>query len=101
MSNALEVLKPWALGAACPRLSCVGGGEEHQQPGETNTQTNLQTRDVFVTERERAHSALGPRCSMLPPGLEPRQLSHLSIPKATCDPWLLHGRSLGLQGWGW
>lgn len=68
MSNALEILEARALGGACPRLSLVGGEGEQKQPGETNR--NLQTRLVFVTERERAHSALGSGCPALPPGLE-------------------------------
>lgn len=87
-----ECWKPSALGGACPRLSPVGGKAEQKRPGEVNIQTNPQTRDVLVVERERAHSSLGPRRPALPPGLELRaaRTSVLGpgFPKATCDPWL-------------
>lgn len=59
-SSALKFWTPGALGGAGPRLSPVGGKAEEKQPEEANTQTNLHTRDVLVTERERAHSVLGP-----------------------------------------
>ena len=41
-----------AQGGACPRPEPVGRVGEQKQPGETNTQTNLQTRPAFVTKEK-------------------------------------------------
>ena len=41
-----------AQGGACPRPEPVGRVGEQKEPGETNIQTNLQTRPVFVTKEK-------------------------------------------------
>lgn len=86
--------KPSTFGGACPRLSPVGG-EAQKQPGETNTQTKLQTRDVFVAEKQRAHSALGPGCPSASSRPGAGQRSHLSWGLASPKPPATPGYSVG------
>lgn len=53
-----------AQGGACPRPEPVGRDGEQKQPGETNPQTNLQTRAAFVMKEKGPIQlqALGARC---------------------------------------
>lgn len=74
-----------------PGRSLWEESENRKQPGETNTQTNLQTRPAFVTKEKGPIQlwALG-ACS------QARARAVLTValgpgfPKATCDPRLQH-----------